>query len=789
MTLALCTAHAADFSNITVERTLNGHSASVYALAAQNGASLVASASGAYVQLLEVSGAVQATLVGHRSDVTALSWQRGGKTLASGGSDGRVRFWNAPNWKEVRAIAMPEEASVTALEFSPDGARLAVGLAGGGLRLYEASGRFLRAFEGHERSVRALGWNVAGKLLASGDDRGAAFVWDAGTAKRLKQLPAISSAVRNLLFGADGKVLYRATLNGQLAGFDTTKYAPLKLGFTLDSGITSLSFGSSLAALTTVDGEVFVWDFKSSKPALLGEHTDVAITSSWSGDTLYTGGSDANIRVWDGKLKREVRVLRSIGSHANDLSFNADGTLLASVSSDTDVLVWDVVSGALKQTLKGTSAWIESVEFAPKGNLLAAGYDDGSLRLFDTVTGQVRHEIETEESYLNTVGFSPNGKFLVTGGGEGRVHVFDVQSGKSLRTQPRSGDSVFEAAWSPDGSLIGVALESGAVHVLDADTLEVKTEFEDAEDSIRTLSWSVDGWLAASSFDGSVNVYDAINGIKISSLELQRASALSVTFNPDGQLIAVGGSDGTLRLVDARSGKVMQSYPNHTDVIYSSAFSNDGTRLAVGAGRLETGGSISLYSASGTAVFGVRPVIPTVSSNAPRAPADWSRFNISEGLTLRLSAKFNVSGLDKDRVQIRSTTDANAPVLELRGIGLDGFNPRQTLLEFGLGWLKLDCSREGLRCGDPVTVNTVPTGNRGLAYSLQLSALSGSSSSAQTVQVQAPVLLMDARGTGGETALVIVRLKPVAASATTTNTDPLALLRDFAANAALEASE
>ncbi|NJK44270.1 MAG: WD40 repeat domain-containing protein [Pleurocapsa sp. SU_196_0] len=252
-------------------------------------------------------------------------------------------------------------------------------------------------------------------------------------------------------------------MNGQLAGFDTTKYAALKIGFTLESGITSLSLGSSLAALTTVDDEVFLWDFKSNKPTLLGKHTDVAISSSWSGDTLYTGGSDANIRVWDGKLKREVRVIRSIGSHANDLSFNAEGTLLASVSSETDILVWDATTGNLKQTLKGDVAWIESVEFAPKGTLLAAGYDDGTVRLYDSATGQLRREIETEESYLNTVGFSPNGKFLVTGGGDGRVQVFDVQSGKSLRTQPESGDSVFEAAWSPDGDLIGVALESGAV--------------------------------------------------------------------------------------------------------------------------------------------------------------------------------------------------------------------------------------------------------------------------------------------------------------------------------------
>jgi WD40 repeat protein len=64
------------------------------------------------------------SMVGDLGVVSSLTWTASGERLISGGSDGRLRWWDVPREECVR-IRKAHQGTVQALKVSPDGRRLA----------------------------------------------------------------------------------------------------------------------------------------------------------------------------------------------------------------------------------------------------------------------------------------------------------------------------------------------------------------------------------------------------------------------------------------------------------------------------------------------------------------------------------------------------------------------------------------------------------------------------------------------------------------------------------------
>jgi WD40 repeat protein len=78
-------------------------------------------------------------------------------------------------------------------------------------------------------------------------------------------------------------------------------------------------------------------------------------------------------------------LLRTLSGHAAAIvymTFNSDGTRLASASFDKLAKVWDVKTGQETASLYGNAANVLSVSFSPDGSHLATAGTDGTARIY-----------------------------------------------------------------------------------------------------------------------------------------------------------------------------------------------------------------------------------------------------------------------------------------------------------------------------------------------------------------------------------------------------------------------
>jgi WD40 repeat protein len=218
------------------------------------------------------------------------------------------------------------------------------------------------------------------------------------------------------------------------------------------------------------------------------------------------------------------------------------------------------------------------------GRRIAAVFGDWTLCIYDTTTGEAIHPPFKVNKDIRSVIFSRDGKLVATGGQT--LRLWNVQTGQEVES---FDINVRSLALSPDGTCIAAGcasvgralpVESYNIRVIDLELAKIPHRKDGAhpyEPPGRGGIKLLKGEVWPSPFEG------------------HKDDVTSVSYSPDGKLIASGSNDYTVRVWDVSTGE-RRTFSTDIRRIFSVAFSPDGTQIAVSKTliNLSTGSSTRL---------------------------------------------------------------------------------------------------------------------------------------------------------------------------------------------------
>lgn len=352
-------------------------------------------------------------------------------------------------------------------------------------------------------------------------------------------------------FSADGSKIVTASRDrtvriwsgddGRLLGTIASHASPVTCAQLSADGAMVASYGpdGALHVHRTTDSSAvrtFVHDQKGAVNAAL---------FAKDGKTLFSGGDDGTVKVWDLGSDAPVKTIdvrkevasadiaasASIPSVAS-LALSADGTRLAAAAQQV-AIVWDVATWKTLAVLRGHREALRTVAFSPTdpSRIATAGFEERA-RLF-RIEGDKSTAVELagHDQSLDEAVFSHDGNRVVTTSVDGSARVFNAQSGLLEARLVGHRGEVYSAVFAPHDDLV----------------------------------------LTASQ-DDTARLWEPLTGALVAVIEGHRGEVIDASFHPNGSRFVTASFDGTARLWKTSPGRRVWSSSSGAVAVAGSRF-------------------------------------------------------------------------------------------------------------------------------------------------------------------------------------------------------------------------
>lgn len=309
-------------------------------------------------------------------------------------------------------------------------------------------------------------------------------------------------------------------------------------------------------------------------------------------------------RHWNGCLTTLIDHAYNVDS----VAFSNDGRYVVSASGKY-IRFWDAETGILMKVFRDRSE-IESVAFGEGGKLMISNLRGDSMKTCDAETGdfistrsrQTFHDgwsdvlgssqdgrryafllstrgIQVADSIRNTgvltllghrelvcaVDFSRDKRLIASGSLDKTIKIWNAVTGAEISTLWGHSGRVSAVAFSPDGRRIVSGSDDKTIRVWDIETCVEGPAFQDHlghHDQVCLVALTLDGRrIASGSLDNTVKIWDADTGDNIQTIEFESQQGIwSITFSPDGHLIAIATYFAFVVICNVESGATISTY-------------------------------------------------------------------------------------------------------------------------------------------------------------------------------------------------------------------------------------
>lgn len=280
---------------------------------------------------------------------------------------------------------------------------------------------------------------------------------------------------------------------------------------------------------------------------------------------------------------------------------------MIALSSGTSTRIIDTANNQTLNIVNDLKQPVTAPTWSPSGDELAIP-DGNQVQIWQQPwSSQNAHLIQTlrydDIFYVSAMAWSPDGKQIAVAKGGDSVDLWDAETGQLNLSFSAHKDTVLQIAWRPDGKQVATVGRDFWVKIwnMPAGTLSQSMllityyNLPPSEDQgvAFSVSWNPQGnKLALGVSDGTVRIWDltALTAQEVTSdtdgpisLKGHAEPVMAVAWNPAGQTIASGSEDGTVRIWDASTWQPLQVIQTGAPV-YSISWDSSGQKIAYGTG-------------------------------------------------------------------------------------------------------------------------------------------------------------------------------------------------------------